>query len=140
MTRKVIKEDRPNWKLGLSFIIAVSILIIIPFLTNGHDKTISFNAVNLIILVGLGAIAASAMIIPGVSGSMVLASMGYYEGVLGLVSDFMSSLVHFNMSSLGYLFVECLFFAIGCVLGLVLCAILIKNYLQALKQYQIMLF
>lgn len=103
MTRKAIKEDRPNWKLGLSFIIAVSILIIIPFLTNGHDKTISFNAVNLIILVCLGAIAASAMIIPGVSGSMVLASMGYYEGVLGLVSDFMSSLVHFNMSSLGYL-------------------------------------
>ena len=133
MTRKVIKEDRPNWKLGLSFIIAVSILIIIPFLTNGHDKTISFNAVNLIILVGLGAIAASAMIIPGVSGSMVLASMGYYEGVLGLVSDFMSSLVHFNMSSLGYLFVECLFFAIGCVLGLVLCAILIKKLFTSFK-------
>ena len=133
MTRKAIKEDRPNWKLGLSFIIAVSILIIIPFLTNGHDKTISFNAVNLIILVGLGAIAASAMIIPGVSGSMVLASMGYYEGVLGLVSDFMSSLVHFNMSSLGYLFVECLFFAIGCVLGLVLCAILIKKLFTSFK-------
>lgn len=133
MARRLKKDSKPTKGRVLAFLIAVIILIVIPFLTNGHDKAISFSTLNLIILVGLGAIAAAAMIIPGVSGSMVLASIGYYEGILGLVSDCISALVHFDMSGFGYLFVECIFFAIGCVLGLVLCALLIKKLFASYK-------
>ena len=131
--KETIKKDKPNYKTIIAFAIAIAVLITIPFLTNGHDKTIGYDAVSLIILVGLGIISAAAMIIPGVSGSMVLASIGYYQGVLGLVSDFVSALVHLDMSNFGHLFVECLFFAIGCILGLVLCALLIKKLFASFR-------
>ena len=133
MSSSTIKKDKISTKRILIFIIAVSILIVIPFLTNGKDRTLGFDLLSLIILLGLGAISAASMIIPGISGSMVLASIGYYQNVLSLVKDFVSALIHLDFSNLGQLFVEIVFFIVGCVAGVIISALLIKKLFDKFK-------
>ncbi|MEX0913851.1 MAG: DUF368 domain-containing protein [Demequina sp.] len=58
-----------------------------------------------VVLVPAGAIAISALVLPGLSGSFLLLTMGLYEPTLGAVND----------RDLGYL----AFFAIGCIIGLI---------------------
>jgi len=58
-----------------------------------------------VVLVPAGAIAISALVLPGLSGSFLLLTMGLYEPTLAAVND----------RDLGYL----AFFALGCAIGLV---------------------
>jgi putative membrane protein len=55
---------------------------------------------NVILLFLVGIIAAATMVIPGVSGSMMLMLLGYYEPILHLINQFVSGLIHFDMGKL----------------------------------------
>ena len=68
--------------------------------TEGVDADLSFGLVNVLKLFGVGIIASATMVIPGVSGSMVLMLMGFYYPVLYTVKDFFSALVHFDINGI----------------------------------------
>ena len=63
-------------------------------------------------------VAAATMVIPGVSGSMMLLLMGYYNPILTAISDFLHALVEFDtngiLTGIGIL----LPFGIGVVVGI----------------------
>ena len=85
------------------------------------EYTADHSVFRLLMLVVYGAIACSTMIIPGISGSLVMVMLGQYKAVIDAVA-------HFDIVTL-------LPFGIGCVLGLVFVAKLIrwlmKNHSQA---------
>jgi len=83
-----------------------------------NADTIDMNAGQMILMVGLGMIASGTMIIPGVSGSLVLMLLGYYKAVTGALKAFGHALVHLEFSAMGQPALLLLPFLIGIVLGI----------------------
>lgn len=68
--------------------------------TEGNAADLAFNFVNVLKLFGVGVIASATMVIPGVSGSMVLLLMGYYNPILESINNFIRALVEFDMNGI----------------------------------------
>lgn len=68
--------------------------------SEGEAADLSFGAVNVIKLFGVGVIASATMVIPGVSGSMVLMLMGFYNPVLNAIKDFFTALAALDMDGI----------------------------------------
>ena len=68
--------------------------------TEGKAADLSFGFFNVIKLLGVGIITSATMVIPGVSGSMVLMLMGFYYPVLNAVKDFFTALAGFDMDGI----------------------------------------
>ncbi len=66
----------------------------------GAAADLSFGLVNVIKLFAVGVVASATMVIPGVSGSMVLMLMGFYQPVLGAITDFIEALTAFDMNGI----------------------------------------
>lgn len=111
-------------KLSMLWMIPAAALIIVLPLINGGEKSANVSFVGLIIAFLMGTIGASTMIIPGVSGSLTLMAFGYYAVVLTSSKDILS-----NLTSLGDVKNEIIYmavFAIGCIVGIVFIAKLMK--------------
>lgn len=68
--------------------------------TEGAAANLSFSVTNVLILFVVGVITSATMVIPGVSGSMVLMLMGFYEPILVTITDFVTALVHLDMDGI----------------------------------------
>lgn len=68
--------------------------------SEGASADLSFSLANVLILFGVGIVASATMVIPGVSGSMVLMLMGFYYPVLNAVKDFFSALAHLDFNGI----------------------------------------
>lgn len=67
----------------------------------GMDADLSFSVANVLILFAVGVIASATMVIPGVSGSMILKLMGFYEPVVTVaIPGFVAALAHFDMNGI----------------------------------------
>lgn len=123
------KEER---KMRFTHVIAFVILAalaVIMAVANGNNSgpsVITVDFKNIVILVAIGIVAAATMIVPGVSGSLVLMILGYYSGIIGTIRDFISALKNLNWSGLGHCVVVLIPFAIGCILGILLISKLIS--------------
>ena len=58
----------------------------------GASADLSLNFVNILKFLGVGMIASGTMIIPGVSGSMVLMLMGYYNAIISTIKNLVTAL------------------------------------------------
>lgn len=67
----------------------------------GTQAILTVNAVTMLKMVGVGIVAAATMVIPGVSGSMMLMLMGYYTPVIKEINAFIDSLMAFDMAGIG---------------------------------------
>lgn len=65
--------------------------------SEGNAADLSVNVINVLKLVGVGVIASATMVIPGVSGSMVLMLMGFYYPVINAIKDLISALTAVNV-------------------------------------------
>ena len=83
-----------------------------------NQESIEMNAVQMLILVFIGMIASATMIIPGVSGSLVLMLLGYYKPVVNALSTVKDGLISMNLSLLGQPLMMLLPFLLGIVLGI----------------------
>lgn len=68
--------------------------------TEGASADLSFSVVNVLVLFGVGIITSATMVIPGVSGSMVLMLMGFYYPVLNAVKDFFKALAALDVDAI----------------------------------------
>ena len=80
--------------------------------------SIDMNFVQMLLMVLLGAVASATMIIPGVSGSLVLMLLGYYKAVTGALQTLAHGLLHFDFSAVGQPLMMLVPFLIGVVLGI----------------------
>ena len=83
-----------------------------------NAETIQMDAGQMLIMVAIGMIASATMIIPGVSGSLVLMLLGYYKPVVNALSTLKDAAVHADLSLLGQPLMMLLPFLIGVVLGI----------------------
>lgn len=94
--------------------------------TEGNAADMTFNFINVIKLFVVGLIAAGTMVVPGVSGSMMLMLMGYYQPILSTVTDFISALVALDMDGILKGFGVLVPAGIGILAGIFLIAKLIE--------------
>lgn len=94
--------------------------------TEGNAADLSFTFVNVIKLLGVGIIAAATMVIPGVSGSMMLLLMGYYNPILSAITDFISALAAFDVDGILQGMGILVPFGIGVIIGIFAIAKLIE--------------
>lgn len=115
--------------IGL-FIFTIGILIVLPLFSTGAVKTLTYSVGSMIMLFIIGIIAAATMIIPGVSGSMMLMIMGYYESILNLMTDTVKAFFTLDMATFGSNLLLVLPFAVGVILGIVVIAKFIQIVLN----------
>ncbi len=92
----------------------------------GTDADLSFSILTELKLFGVGVVAAATMVIPGVSGSMMLMLMGYYEPVISAINSTVDALRAMDMDGLmsGILILAPL--GIGVVVGIFVIAKIIE--------------
>lgn len=96
----------------------------------GSSADISFSVGNVAKLFGVGIIAAATMVIPGVSGSMIMMILGYYNTIIDTINDFINALKAFDIAAMLDTFVVLVPFGIGVVVGIVAVAKLIEFMLK----------
>ncbi|MDE7322818.1 MAG: DUF368 domain-containing protein [Lachnospiraceae bacterium] len=96
----------------------------------GSSADISFSVVNVIKLFGVGIIAAATMVIPGVSGSMIMMILGYYNTIIDTINAFINALKDFDIPAVLDTFVVLVPFGIGVVVGVVAVAKMIEFMLK----------
>ena len=125
---KKVKGHSVSVGRAVCFIIFFAIVILMAVMgeTSGNAADVSFGLINVVKLLLVGIIAAATMVIPGVSGSMMLMLLGYYDTILKTINNFMDALVAFDMQDI---LVQCgilIPFGIGVILGIFLIAKIIE--------------
>ena len=104
------------------FLFFLALVVVLPLLNPPEVKTVEPSLGTALLMIPLGAIASTTMVIPGVSGSMILMLLGYYNSVINAMNDLRGR----DWSSLMILAP----YAIGLVLGIVFIAKLMNFLLQ----------
>ena len=104
------------------FLIFLALVVVLPLLNPPEARTVDHSFGTILLMIPLGAIASATMVIPGVSGSMILMLLGYYNSVINAMND----LRHGDWSSLALL----LPYVIGLIIGIVFIAKLMNFLLK----------
>ena len=109
-------DGKMNFKNIIIFLIVLLVMSLIIFLEGKKVSIETPNIFNYFELIIVGIIAAATMVIPGVSGSMVLMTIGYYDMIISCIANIMdfSNIMH-NIQIL-------LPFGIGCIIGILFIA------------------
>ena len=97
-----VRGAKPGVFHGILFIVFFAIVIAMAVF-NGAESTVTDISVNpgtIIQLFLIGMIASATMIIPGVSGSLVMMILGFYNIIIGNISAFLSSVATWNVDGL----------------------------------------
>lgn len=81
-------KGRITLPTSLSFIISFAAALTLSFIPITEDKDLSSpTLVGCILLFAVGMLASSALVVPGISGSMILLILGYYNPILSVLTD-----------------------------------------------------
>ena len=101
----------------------------------GNVVDLSFNVVNVVKLFAVGVIGAATMVIPGVSGSMVLLLLGYYNPILSSINGFIRAALSLDMPAILTGIGVLVPFGIGLVVGIFAIAKLIEIIFERFPLY-----
>lgn len=112
---------------GLAFFLLFAVAVLLPMLSTGEEvlKTFSPTPMTLVSLFLVGVIASATMVVPGVSGSLVMMILGYYYGIINTIKNFLEALKALDMAGLLHGTLLLAPFGIGVLLGIFLIAKLI---------------
>ena len=109
------------------FVVFFALIIVMQIFQSEHVATITLSFGEVIKLFMLGAVASATMVIPGVSGSMILKLLGYYEPVVTVaIPGLISGLAHGEWAAVGANVGILLPFGLGIVVGIFAIAKLIE--------------
>ena len=104
------------------FLVFLALVVVLPLLNPPEARTVDHSIGTILLMIPLGAISSSTMVIPGVSGSMILMLLGYYNSVINAMNDLRGG----DWSSLAIL----LPYVIGLLIGIVFIARLMNFLLR----------
>lgn len=134
-----IKTKKYKLSHLLAFLFGIFIIIGFPLIGRNTEtvQVLDINIGHLIILFLLGVVASASMIIPGVSGSLILLALGYYQYIIDFIKEFMKAVLEINFEGI----FDNLILVISLGLGIVVGAILISKLIEILlKKYPIMVY
>lgn len=105
---------------------ALVILMAVMGDSSSASADVSFTLVNVIKLLLVGIVAAATMVVPGVSGSMMLMLLGYYDTILSTINRCIDALIGFDIPALLQTIGVLAPFGIGVVVGIFLIAKIIE--------------
>ena len=121
----------PNMLLCiLVFALFFGLIIGMQFMGEGADRVVTPSVLNAVILLVMGVLAAAAMVIPGVSGSLLLLALGYYNVITGALTDFISAVFDLDIATAWDKFLVLFPFGLGVLLGIFFVAKLIEWLLK----------
>ena len=103
--------------------------------SEGNAADLSFGLVNVLKLFGVGVVAAATMVIPGVSGSMMLLLMGYYNPIINSINDFFRALTARDVDGILRGFGILVPFGIGVIVGIFAIAKLVEIIFEKCPLY-----
>ena len=121
-----VKKQKINIADIIGFICAIALLVALPLIPK-NEAAAQYNIGVYIIMFVLGIVCSSAMVIPGVSGSLVLMAFGYYAFFMSTMKDFLVNIFNFSVSNYWGMFITLVCFALGCAFGLVFISKLITK-------------
>ena len=116
-----IQWKKINLAAIIAFVLLFALIVWMGFQNKGsiqNADSIDMNVGKMLLMVVIGMIASATMIIPGVSGSLVLMLLGFYKPVTGALKTLTGGLLHFNFSVMGQPLMMLLPFLAGIVLGI----------------------
>lgn len=135
---KRIKIKRVDFLHGACFILFFVLIIVLQLANgNGTDVNLQISVIEVLKLFVIGVVASATMVSPGVSGSMILMLIGYYQPILTTINTFIKSAVTLNFSSMVVPTLILLPFGLGIVIGIFAIAKLIEILL---KKYESLTF
>ncbi len=120
------QKIKPGHIVAFLAFFAVVVVMALMGDAEGNAADLSFNIINVLKLLGVGIIAAATMVIPGVSGSMMLLLLGYYNPILTAINDFVRAVVAFDFGGIMNGVAILAPFGIGVVAGIFVIAKLIE--------------
>lgn len=85
---KEMKGEKIGWQGALVFAALFALVVVLKVIEKENTTTISLSVGEVIKLFLMGAVSSATMVIPGVSGSMILKTLGYYEPIVtGAIPD-----------------------------------------------------
>lgn len=116
-----MRKNFGNFGFKDFIIIFISGLILMALSTlPKRDLNVEIDLYYIIILIVIGAITSVAMVVPGVSGSLILMSLGYYHFILSKIVYIVSNGIIFNYTNQFWLSVlVILAFCSGLIIGLI---------------------
>ena len=135
---KITKKNALLIGAGALFVIILGILNIVVGL-NGFSVDNLFNPQPVwwlyLLLIPVGAVAAVALTVPGLSGSLILLILGFYRPLVDHAKDWASELIkHGDFSHTGALFGVLGCFAVGCLIGVVLVSKILNILLKKCRK------
>lgn len=123
-----VKGKKVTPGMLVSFLVFFAVVVAMALMgeTEGAAADVSFSLINVIKLFGVGVIAAATMVVPGVSGSMMLMILGYYNTILECINDTVDALTAFDMGRIMDNMLVLIPFGIGVVIGIFLIAKIIE--------------
>ena len=104
------------------FLLFLALVVGLPLLNPPETRTVDHSFGTALLMIPLGAIASATMVVPGISGSMILMLLGYYNSVINAMNDLRGG----DWSSLVILAP----YAFGLVIGIVFIAKLMNFLLK----------
>lgn len=118
--------SKPTYKNYLALALSLIFALSLSFLPVGAEKdllSLSFLGYALLFLIGV--VGSSALVVPGISGSMILLILGYYNPIIGVFTD--NLLIGRNVGKSILILGVC---SLGIAAGFIAISILMKNLLS----------
>ncbi len=123
---KGTKASLPKYWIPFLIFFAVVILMAVMGEADGTSRILKVDLIEIIKLLLVGIVAAATMVIPGVSGSMMLMLLGYYATIISYINMTIDALVSFDVAALFNCCMVLIPFGIGVILGIFLIAKLVE--------------
>ena len=77
-----MKGERIGWQGAVIFVLLFALVVGLKLIEKENVAKLTLSFGSVLLMLALGAVCSAAMVIPGVSGSMILKTLGYYEPVV----------------------------------------------------------
>ncbi len=108
----------------------VAIIAMEYFGGNGKDVVLSVDVISIVKIFLIGILASATMVIPGVSGSMMLMILGYYNPIINAITDFVTALANRDLTTILTVCGSLVPFGIGVIIGIFAIAKIIEILLS----------
>lgn len=132
-----VKGKKISVGMALSFLAFFALVCIMAWMgeKEGQAADVSLNLMNSLKLFGVGVVAAATMVIPGVSGSMMLMIMGYYTVIINTINQFVQALIQMDIPKAFHYGMILVPFGIGVIVGIFLIAKMIEIIFQKARTH-----
>lgn len=131
---KEMKGEKIGWQGALVFALFFALVVGLKIVEKENSTEIQLSVWEIVKLFLLGTVASATMVIPGVSGSMILKTLGYYEPIVtGAIPALLKGLTGGNWAAVGHNVGILLPFGLGVVFGIFAIAKLIEFLMKKWK-------